>query len=39
MVMQSYGKKRSEESIFRRIPYYGGPLTDGIWGDPDEEFV
>lgn len=39
MVMQSFWKRRSEESIFWKIPHFPGPLIDGIWGDPDHEFV
>jgi uncharacterized protein YvpB len=39
MVLQSFGMKKTEESLLRQIPHFRGPLTNGIWGDPDMEFV
>ncbi len=39
MVMQSLWTRRSEESIFNQIPKYPWPMRNGVWWDPDQEFV
>lgn len=39
MVMESFGKRRSEESIIKKIPHYPGELSWWIWWDPEVEFV
>jgi uncharacterized protein YvpB len=39
MIMESFWKRYSEESIYRSIPRSPGVLSWGIWWDPDEEFV
>lgn len=33
------GKYVSEEIIIREIPHYAWPLKEGIWWDPEKEFV
>ncbi len=39
MVMESFGKRRSEESIFRKIPRAEWVMSNWIWWDPEVEFV
>ena len=39
MVMQSLGTKKTEEAIIKKIPVFSWPMTNGVWWDPDQEFV
>lgn len=33
------GKYVTEETLMREIPHYPGPYSNGIWWDPEKEFV
>jgi hypothetical protein len=41
MILNAITKESyTEEQIFRGLPIYAAPLSwNGIWGDPDKEFV
>ncbi len=39
MILESLGKRKSEESIYRAIPRSPWVLSGWIWWDPDKEFV